>query len=90
MEPPAGFEPGAVHPTLRIGLEDRCRGQGAKTYLKVRGSKINSITYLLYYILLLFVKHFVYLFQLNCLAKVLLIVLDTEEEYRNTLGQSGV
>jgi len=28
LAPPGGIEPHAVHPTLRIGLEDRCRARG--------------------------------------------------------------
>jgi len=28
LAPLGGIEPHAVHPTLRIGLEDRCRAQG--------------------------------------------------------------
>ena len=27
LAPPGGIEPHAVHPTLRIGLEDRCRAR---------------------------------------------------------------
>ena len=28
MAPLGGIEPHTIHPTLRIGLEDRCRAQG--------------------------------------------------------------
>ena len=33
MAPPGGIEPHAVHPTLRIGLEDQCRARWCSTFI---------------------------------------------------------